>query len=316
MKNSWEYFLIAAEEQSISKAARKAFISQQAFSEQIRRLEQEYGVTLFYRKPRLSLTKAGEMMLFRLQQMKAIENMMAAELLETKEGMSGRLRVGMHSARAKIIMPDLFAEYQKTFPNVSLAILHDESDNLEKMLLEGSIDMFLGVNANPPFAVEKIHLLDTGIRLVVSADLLERHFPAEEFGEEVALERFTEMPFMFSPEISRLCRTVKSFLDEQGIVLKHALTISDTDTQILLTAKNCGACFCNEIMLKRIQLLNETQFIGNPLRTFRIKGMNQINRFELIYNKKMNLPHYMKGFIHLMQKQFVKDHPSSSLPSS
>jgi hypothetical protein len=84
------------------------------------------------------------------------------------------------------------------------------------------------------------------------------------------------------------------------------LTISDTDTQILLTAKNCGACFCNQIMLRRIQTLNETQFMGNPLKYFQIKGMNQADSIDLIYNKNIYLPQYMKCFINILQKQFTK----------
>ena len=305
MKNSWEYFLIAAEEKSISAAARRAFITQQAFSDQIRRLEQEYDVRLFHRKPQLSLTKAGEIMAHRLQQIKSIENIMTAELLESKEGIRGQLRIGMHSTRAKIIMPDLLVEYQKKFPNVSLTVFHDESDNLEKKLLDGSIDMFLGVNVKPSLEIEKIHLMDAKIYLVISVDLLNQYFPKNKvFFTEVSLEQFTRVPFIFSPSISRLYRTVKHFLDDKGLVLNHMLTISDTDTQILLTAKNCGACFCNQTMLKRIQLLNETQFINNPLKCFQIKGMNQVSSIDLIYNKNIYLPRYMKGFIDLLQKQF------------
>jgi DNA-binding transcriptional LysR family regulator len=305
MKNNWEYFLIAAEEKSISEAARRVFITQQAFSDQIKRLEQEYGVRLFHRKPQLSLTKAGEIMVHRLQQIKSIENIMNAELLESKEGIRGQLRIGMHSTRAKIIMPDLLVEYQKNFPNVSLTVFHDESDNLEKKLLDGSIDMFLGVNVKSSIEIEKIHLMDAKIYLVISDELLNEYFPEDnDFLTEVSLEQFTHVPFIFSPDISRLYRTVKHFLDDKGLALNHMLTISDTDTQVLLTAKNCGACFCNQIMLKRIELLNETQFIDNRLKYFMIKGMNQADRIDLIYNKNIYLPQYMKCFIGLLQKQF------------
>jgi DNA-binding transcriptional LysR family regulator len=306
MKNSWEYFLIAAEEKSISEAARKVFITQQAFSDHIKRLEEEYGVRLFNRKPQLSLTKAGEVMAHRLQQIKSVENIMKTELLESKEGIRGKLSIGMHSTRAKIIMPDLLVEYQKEFPNVSLTVFHDESDNLEKKLLDGSIDMFLGVNVKSSPEIEKVHLMNAKIYLVISDELLNQYFNKDKkLLKEVSLEEFTQVPFIFSPEISRLYRTVKHFLDDRGLVLNNMLTISDTDTQILLTAKNCGACFCNQIMLQRIELLNKTQFIDNKLRYFRINDMNQTDSIDLIYNKNSYLPQYMKSFIELLHKQFL-----------
>lgn len=305
MKNSWKYFLIATEEKSISGAARRVFITQQAFSDQIKRLEQEYGVKLFHRKPQLSLTKAGEIMAHRLQQIKSIENIMKAELLESKEGVRGQLRIGMHSTRAKIIMPDLLVEYQKKFQNVSLTVFHDESDNLGKKLLEGSIDMFLGVNVRQSPEIEKIHLMDAKIYLVISEEMLNQYFPKNKiFSEVVSLKEFTDVPFIFSPDISRLHRTIKHFLDDAGIMLNHMLTISDTDTQILLTAKNCGACFCNQIMLKRIKLLNATQFLNNHLKYFQIKDINQTDSIDLIYNKSIYLPQYMKSFIDILQEQF------------
>jgi Transcriptional regulator len=306
MKNSWEYFLIAAEEKSISEAARKVFITQQAFSDHIKRLEEEYGVMLFNRKPQLSLTKAGEVMAHRLQQIKSVENIMKSELLESKEGIRGKLSIGMHSTRAKIIMPDLLVEYQKEFPNVSLTVFHDESDNLEKKLLDGSIDMFLGVNVKSSPQIEKVHLMNAKIYLVISDELLNQYFNKEKkFLKAVSIEEFIQVPFIFSPEISRLYRTVKHFLDDRGLVLNNMLTISDTDTQILLTAKNCGACFCNQIMMQRIELLNKTQFIDNKLRYFRINHMNQTDSIDLIYNKNSYLPQYMKSFIELLHKQFL-----------
>lgn len=305
MKNSWEYFLIAAEEKSISEAARKVFITQQAFSDHIKRLEEEHGVVLFHRKPQLSLTKAGEIMAHRLQQIKSVENIMKTELLESKEGIRGKLSIGMHSTRAKIVMPDLLVEYQKKFPNASLTVFHDESDNLEKMLLDGSIDMFLGVNVKSSPEIEKVHLMNAKIYLVISDELLNQYFNKDKkLLKTVSLEEFTQVPFIFSPEISRLYRTVKHFLDDKGLVLNNKLTISDTDTQILLTAKNCGACFCNQIMLQRIELLNKTQFIDNKLSYFHINDMNQTDSIDLIYNKNIYLPQYMKSFIEIFKKQF------------
>ena len=55
-----EYFLAAAEEKNITRAAKKLYISQQSLSEHIAKLEDELGVPLFERTPNLKLTYAGE----------------------------------------------------------------------------------------------------------------------------------------------------------------------------------------------------------------------------------------------------------------
>ena len=54
------YFLVTAEEMSITRAAKRLFISQQALSAHISNLEKEYGVQLFDRSPAFSLTYAGK----------------------------------------------------------------------------------------------------------------------------------------------------------------------------------------------------------------------------------------------------------------
>lgn len=44
---SIEYFLVTVEEMNITRAAERLFISQQALSSHLKRLEDEYGVCLF-----------------------------------------------------------------------------------------------------------------------------------------------------------------------------------------------------------------------------------------------------------------------------
>lgn len=58
------YFVLVAEESSFSDAARRVGISQQALSNQIKRLEQEIGRLLFFRTTRrVELSPAGRALL-------------------------------------------------------------------------------------------------------------------------------------------------------------------------------------------------------------------------------------------------------------
>ena len=76
MKTSFKMFLLVAEEANISRAAKRAFVSQQCVSDHIKRLEQEYEVLLFDRKPHLKLTQAGETMLQTLRNISILEQNM------------------------------------------------------------------------------------------------------------------------------------------------------------------------------------------------------------------------------------------------
>lgn len=58
--DAYKYFLTAAEELNFTQAAKKLYITQQALSRQIDKLEKTYNVRLFNREPPMSLTAAGK----------------------------------------------------------------------------------------------------------------------------------------------------------------------------------------------------------------------------------------------------------------
>ena len=60
MFNNYEYFIALAEEENISRAAEKLFISHQCLSKYLKNLEENYHVMFFDRQPKLKLTPAGE----------------------------------------------------------------------------------------------------------------------------------------------------------------------------------------------------------------------------------------------------------------
>ena len=72
MNIGMEYFLLVAQEQSISRAAERAMVSQQDMSNHIRRLEKQYG-RLFDRRPKFALTPAGKAVLDTYLQVRLLE---------------------------------------------------------------------------------------------------------------------------------------------------------------------------------------------------------------------------------------------------
>ena len=60
---SLHYFQELSKDLNMTKTAERLYISQQTLSNHIQRLEQYYNAPLFYRKPSLSLTCAGEFVL-------------------------------------------------------------------------------------------------------------------------------------------------------------------------------------------------------------------------------------------------------------
>ena len=63
MFNNYHYFIVLAEECNLTRAADRLFITHQNLSKYLANLEAEFGLALFTRKPSLSLTYAGRLLL-------------------------------------------------------------------------------------------------------------------------------------------------------------------------------------------------------------------------------------------------------------
>ena len=108
---SIEYFLITAEEMNFTRAAERLYISQQALSSHIKRLEEEYHVQLFARKPSLHLTLEGEQMVFYGKQILDSDKKMLAAFSDISTNCRGTLKVGISRLRSKVFFPDIWKYY-------------------------------------------------------------------------------------------------------------------------------------------------------------------------------------------------------------
>lgn len=139
------YFIMAAEEANISRAAARLNVSQPAVSRQIRDLESEFGAALFNRQPQgLSLTPAGEIA---LPQAKAILRE-AGSLTEAMQafshsGQRPTLKVGF----IPTALPGLLAEGLKRFnrdhPRTCVQIFEMHPGEQVAALRRGELDLAL-----------------------------------------------------------------------------------------------------------------------------------------------------------------------------
>ena len=95
MLQNYHYFLVLSETLNISKAAEKLYISHQCLSRYLKNLEDECGLTLFERKPKLTLTYAGQILQESLREIQRVEQNAVKALSELKTGETGLVRLGI-----------------------------------------------------------------------------------------------------------------------------------------------------------------------------------------------------------------------------
>lgn len=172
-----EYFMAVAEEMSFTRAAQRLYISQQALSGHIQRMEEEYNVVLFDRKPTLRLTEAGKIMMFYGQQILRSERYMRQSFANVSTTCRGTLLVGMSRLRGSIVFPMLFQKYHQLHPNISVSLTSGNTTDLENLLMNNKLDVFLGLDAAPNSFETRLPIGKERMFCILTRQLLEKYFP-------------------------------------------------------------------------------------------------------------------------------------------
>lgn len=135
------YFLAAVEHGSLSAAAEANFIAQPSLSEQIRRLEQQLGVTLFIRTNRkLIVTDAARMLLPHAQRTLAAAEEAAAAVNPIRNLTGGTVAFGTFSSAHHLIHADLAARFHALHPGVHLRLIGGNSVQIADAVREGQFE--------------------------------------------------------------------------------------------------------------------------------------------------------------------------------
>lgn len=223
----FEYFLVVAEELNFSRAAKRLYISQQALSIHIRKLEEEYGTILFERKPSLHLTLAGEYMVSYVRQMLSAEAAMSSRLSGISQDVRGRVLVGLSQLRAQTLFPAVWESFHPLYPNVSVTIRDVANPQMENALLKGNIDVYIGVNTMELPTMVSHHLWTEKMVVLVREELLRRYCPQLtreqilQYQNGVNLEEFirlADFPYVFPSIRTRARNNIDHFFHENGIM--------------------------------------------------------------------------------------------------
>ena len=135
-------FLEVVRQQSFSRAAEKLYRTQPAISAQIRLLEQECGHKLFDRLGRkIFLTRSGEVLFEFGQQIVSLHRETLQRVREAEGSVGGKLSVGANEATCLYVLPQVFAEFKRKYPQVGISIYRNFSHKILQKMTENQIDV-------------------------------------------------------------------------------------------------------------------------------------------------------------------------------
>jgi DNA-binding transcriptional LysR family regulator len=153
-------FLEIVRLKSFSKAAQSCFRTQPAVSAQVRQLEQEMNAPLFERLgTKIALTPAGQIFAEYSEQILELRRRAQDSINELERVPRGELVIAANEATCIYVLPRVFSEYKKRFPNVQILVDRSYTSRVVEAVVDNQADF--GITQLPVtekrLQVAKIH---------------------------------------------------------------------------------------------------------------------------------------------------------------
>lgn len=300
--NSLYYFSELAKDLHMTRTANRLFISQQTLSNHIQRLEEYYGTQLFYRKPSLALTSAGEFVL-------AFANIVIQEETNLKDILSdieqqerGVLRFGASSLRINACLPEILPRFSEKYPRIEMRITEALSAKLLPMVMSGELDFAVMIKCDPVPKLICQDLMKDMTYFCIREDLLRQYYGGQTDAlKEKAIHGIELLDI--SPRIP-LCmlstgvgREIQGYLDEASIRSTVYASSSDIEVAYSICCSGLAASFISQARLAR-----NRDKIPPDMNIFPLmhRGKPIYQHLVLARHKDRYLSHYAKYFLDLL----------------
>ena len=293
------YFVTVAQELHFGRAAERLDITQPALSKQIRVLETNIGIKLFFRTKRsVKLTPAGEVFLKEAQQLLQQAENAIAKAQRTAKGEVGKLAIGFTATATYTVLPELIGRFRSSYPGVEVEMLELCTEAQVTALNQGEIDLgFLhppidsrGLELYPLLSEKFVALLPQQHHLITQKSLSLKDLAQESF----ILHPRSEGPFLYD-EFFKLCR-------KNGFKPEIVKEVNSHQTRICLVAAGMGITF----IPAGLQTLMNSDLVCKPIKNLPLKL-----EFAAAWRSIVVMP-VLQEFLILLDKRHVGHYARTS----
>jgi len=254
--DKFNYILAVVEEQTLTRAAKKLYISQPTLTNYINKLEESLGVKLFDRSVTpIQVTKAGAVY---IERMKRIQRE-SERLINEMRQMGHRQTVfnfGIDASRGDHWLPYIIPEFCHRYPNVSIQLHETAEEGLENGVLNGTIDLAVCVlNANYPGLVYEEITEETVFlaipRTFSCVSRLQGWMATTSNPYRITPEEIGTIPFLLPYPESDFYRYVAFQMEMAGLVPSQVVRYSNMNTAYQLAGAGVGAVFITPAFFTR-----------------------------------------------------------------
>ncbi len=269
------YLRVIAEEQNMTRAAKRLFVSQPALTSYLNRLEANLGVTLFDRSSTpIQITRVGAYYIGQLEKINIARQNLLDDLYHISNSSSVTLNIGIGRNRSGIWLPKVLPEMYKLYPDAQFHVTEDRDANSSQRVINGVLDVAV-VETYAYHSLleylrlpEEIHLFiaGEGSALVRGADLRSNSIETP-----LAIDADLLSNEMFiCPNVDRQLNIYTQWMyATYGFQPKKMLVISNDVTSYQLAVEGIGITFLNSAYSRLIRTQKKPVFImpgGVPAR--------------------------------------------------
>ena len=283
---------------SFTRAARELFLTQPAVSQQIKALENTYGVSLFDRRGRhVRLTHEGKILFSRT-------NGLLAELRDIErvfEDISaldiGKIDIASTAVFSTYFLPLPMGEFIKKYPGIELELHTGNSHEVISQLLEGSADFGFGgvVKTEPDIKFSLIHQEPYVFVVGGGHPLAERN--------QVAVDDLKAYPFIWREHGTLVRRKMEEMLGgvQSSVIFRSIIEVQNVETVKRLVERGVGVTIIPEIAVSR-------ELSAGWLKQINLEGLDLRASYYLLHLAKRPLSLHARKFLLLLSKTLTLSH--------
>ncbi|PPC74019.1 transcriptional regulator [Pokkaliibacter plantistimulans] len=167
---SLELFIAVAEERNLTHAARRKHLAVSAVSKRISELEEQVGSPLLVRFARgVSLTPAGQSLLFYARQVHETLKRLDNELSEFASGVKGHIRIHAITSALSQFLPQDITRFAALYPNIRFDVEERVGSAIVRAVAEGKADLGIITDSTRSQGLETVPYRRDELAVVVPA---------------------------------------------------------------------------------------------------------------------------------------------------
>jgi DNA-binding transcriptional LysR family regulator len=196
----FEYIVEIANQESISKAAARLYLSQPTLTKFLKKMEDEFGTPLFDRIGKKMIpTAAGKCCVEQSKRILEIHDQMTRDIQSLKDVNHGCIRIGTSASRGEFFINRVLPQMMQKYPDLSFHLCVEAKGDLMKKLDTDELDIIFVSNYSERPYLEYARIAQEEMVLVVPEDhpLFDKAIRSEAFRYPfVQLDDWISYPFI------------------------------------------------------------------------------------------------------------------------